>query len=168
MVPCCHGLYSEAFMVAVLDEIHLFQCLCMLQVHCIFSVNMPQYHDGVMKWKHFPRYWPFLRGIHQSPVNSPQKGRWRGALVLSFIFTWINAWVNNRETGDLRRHCAHYDAIVMILHCYVYCYYGYYYGYEKENLPVTYKSTGSRPFFLDYRVSLMTVCPGRMLHAHVA
>ena len=27
---------------------------------------------------------------------------------------WINAWVNNREAGDLRRHRAHYDVIVMV------------------------------------------------------
>ena len=26
---------------------------------------------------------------------------------------WINDWVNNREAGDLRRHRAHYDVIVM-------------------------------------------------------
>ena len=26
---------------------------------------------------------------------------------------WINNWVNNREAGDLRRHRAHYDVIVM-------------------------------------------------------
>ena len=23
-------------------------------------------HDDVIKWKHFPRYWPFVRGIHRS------------------------------------------------------------------------------------------------------
>ena len=28
------------------------------------------YHDDVIKWKHFPHYWPFVLGIHQSPVNS--------------------------------------------------------------------------------------------------
>ena len=28
-------------------------------------------HDDVIKWKHFPQYWPFARGIHRSPVNSP-------------------------------------------------------------------------------------------------
>ena len=28
-------------------------------------------HDDVIKWKHFPRNWPFVRGIHRSPVNSP-------------------------------------------------------------------------------------------------
>ena len=24
-------------------------------------------HDDVIKWKHFPRYWPLVRGIHRSP-----------------------------------------------------------------------------------------------------
>ena len=59
--------------------------------------------DDVIKWKHFPRYWPFVRGIH----------RWRGALMFSLIYAWINGWVNNREAGDLRRFPAHYDVIVM-------------------------------------------------------
>ena len=72
-----------------------------------------QYHDDVFKWKHFPRYWPFVRGIHRSPVNSPHKGQWRGTLIFSLICVWINGWVNNREAGDLRRHRAHYDVIVM-------------------------------------------------------
>ena len=31
------------------------------------------YHDDVIKWKHFPRYWPFVRGIHRSPANFPNK-----------------------------------------------------------------------------------------------
>ena len=70
-------------------------------------------HDDVIKWKHFPRNWPFVRGIHRSPVNSPHKGQWRGALMFSFICVRINDWVNNREAGDLRRYCAHYDVIVM-------------------------------------------------------
>ena len=62
----------------------------------------------------FPRYWPFVRGIHRSPVNSPHKGQWRGALKSSLICVWINGRVNNREAGDLRRNRAHYDVIVMI------------------------------------------------------
>ena len=70
-------------------------------------------HDDVIKWKHFPRYWPFVRRIHRSPVNSPHKGQWRGALMFSLICTRINDWVNNREAGDLRRHQAHCDVIVM-------------------------------------------------------
>ena len=69
-------------------------------------------HGDVIKWKHFPRYWPFVRGIHRSPVNSPHKGQWRGALMFSLICAWMNGWVNNRKAGDLRRHCAHYDVTV--------------------------------------------------------
>ena len=71
------------------------------------------YHDDVIKRKHFPRYWSFMRGIHRLPVNSPPKGQWREALMLSLICAWINAWVNNREAGDLKRHRAHYDVTVM-------------------------------------------------------
>ena len=48
-----------------------------------------------------------------SLVNSPHKGQWRGALIFSLICTWTNSWANNRDAGDLRRHRAHYDVIVM-------------------------------------------------------
>ena len=71
------------------------------------------WHDDVTKWKHFPRYWPFVRGIHRSPVNSPHKGQWRGALMFSLICVWINGWVNNGEAGYLRRYRTHYDVTVM-------------------------------------------------------
>ena len=37
-------------------------------------------HD-VIKWWHFPRYWPFVWGTHRWPVNSPHKGQWRGPLM---------------------------------------------------------------------------------------
>ena len=69
-------------------------------------------HDDVIKWKHFPRYRPFVWGIHRSPGNSSHKGQWPGALMF-FICAWINGWVNNRQAGDLRRHRAHNDVIVM-------------------------------------------------------
>ena len=69
-------------------------------------------HDDVIKWKHFARYWPFVRGIHWLSVNSPYKGQWRGALMFSLICAWINRWVINHEASDLRHHQAHYDVIV--------------------------------------------------------
>ena len=71
-------------------------------------------HDDVIKWKHFPRYWPFVRGIHRSPVKSHHKGQWRGALIFSLSCAWRNGWVNNHAAGDLRRHRAHYDVTVML------------------------------------------------------
>ena len=57
------------------------------------------HHDDVIKWKYFPRYWPFVRGIHRSPVNSPHKGQWRGALMFFLSY--------------LRRIRAHYTVTVM-------------------------------------------------------
>ena len=55
-------------------------------------------------------------GNSRSPMNSPHKGQWRGALMFSLICVLINDWVNNREAGDLRRYRAHYDVTVMVLH----------------------------------------------------
>ena len=78
------------------------------------SIHHTLGHDDVIKWKHFLRYWPFVRGIHRSPVNSTHKGQWRGALMFSLICAWINGWVNNCKAGDLRRHRAHYDVTVMV------------------------------------------------------
>ena len=51
--------------------------------------------------------------LAHSPVSSPHKGQWRGYLMFFLICVWINGWVNSREAGDLRRHRAHYDVIVM-------------------------------------------------------
>ena len=72
-------------------------------------------HDDVIKWKHFPRNWPFMREILRSPVNSPHKGQCHGALRFSLICKRINDWANNGEAGDLRRHLAHYDITAMVL-----------------------------------------------------
>ena len=85
----------------------------MQSIILIVSFFFIKYHDDVVKWKHFPRYWSFMRGIHRSPVNSPHKGQWRGALMFSLIYAWINGWVNNREVGDLSRNRAHHDVIIM-------------------------------------------------------
>ena len=91
--------------------------ICLLQLIHAFCYLVVSYsneiHDDVIKWKHFPRYWPFVRGIHRSPVNSPHKGQWRGTLMFSLICVWINDWVNNRKTGDLRRYRGHYDVTVI-------------------------------------------------------
>ena len=84
----------------------------MKPVSFCFKYSHIQKHGDVFKWKHSPRYWPFVRGIHRSPVNSPHKGQWRGALMFSLICVWINGWVNNGEAGDLTRHRTHYDVTV--------------------------------------------------------
>ena len=89
-------------------EPHIILSWCTVYTYCLG-------HDDVIKWKYFPRCWPFVRGIHRSPVNSPHKGQWRGALMFTLICDRINSWVNNREAGDLRRNRAHYDVIVIVM-----------------------------------------------------
>ena len=66
--------------------------------------------DDVIKWKHFPRYWPFVREIHWLPVNSPHKGQWRGALMFFFYLNqqlgkqWRCRWFET-PSRSLWRHC---------------------------------------------------------------
>ena len=89
-------------------------------VHKLGNIKIEEYHqrpyephDDVIKWKHFPRYWQFVWGIHRSPMNSPHKSHWSGALMFSLISAWKNGWENNGGAEYLRRHSAHYDVIIM-------------------------------------------------------
>ena len=76
-------------------------------------------HDDVINWKHSRvRCWPFVRGIHRSPVGSTHKGQWRRDLMFSLICAWTNSWTNDRDTGDLRRSRAHCDVTIMQRHGY--------------------------------------------------
>ena len=61
-----------------------------------------------------------MRGIHRSPVDSPHKGQWRGALMLSLICALTSGSANKRDAGDLRRHRAHNDFTVMFRYSYTY------------------------------------------------
>ena len=68
-------------------------------------------HDDVITWKHFLCCWPFMRGIHRSPVNFPHKDQWRGALM--FFYLRPNKWLSKQwrrlwfetPSGSLWRHC---------------------------------------------------------------
>ena len=110
-IPCSHSIYMR----------YLFIFVGFISIHGDHPVTVNEFqriisHDDVIKWKHFPRYWPSVRGIHRSPVNSSHKGQKRGALMFSLILARINGWVNNGEASDLRHHRAHYDVIVMYQH----------------------------------------------------
>ena len=105
-------------------QCHLELAAILSRPHCVNSLTLGQSsqsqwsnHEEYQKtrWRHqmetFPAFLALCAGIHWSPVNSPHKGR--GALMFIWSAPWINGWVNNREAGDLRRHRAHYDVIVM-------------------------------------------------------
>ena len=59
-----------------------YSSICPLVCACV-CVTIHSFHDDVIKWKHFPCYWPFVPG----PVNSPHKGQWCGAFMFSLICT---------------------------------------------------------------------------------
>ena len=68
-------------------------------------------HDDVIKLIHFPRYWPFVRGIHRSTANSPQRPVTRSFDV--FFDLHLNKWLGKQPWGwwfetpscPLCRHC---------------------------------------------------------------
>ena len=69
------------------------------------------YHGEVIKWKYFPRDWPFVQG------------QWCRTLMFAFICVWANGWATNRDADDLRchrapslwRHCNDGEKAVSIL-----------------------------------------------------
>ena len=117
MFPQNHDNHDETMHNKTLYNFHVIYCISFGPMNQSILSQGP-FHDDVIKWKHFPRNWPFVREIHRSPVNFPHKGQWRGALMFSLIYAWMNDWVNNREAGDLRRQHGHYDVIVMFANKY--------------------------------------------------
>ena len=70
-------------------------------------------HDDVIKWKHFPRYWPFGRGIHRSPVNSHHKGQ---AVTRSFDI-FYDLRLNKRLSKQSRRRWFEKPSRSLWRHC---------------------------------------------------
>ena len=106
---CMDGMYCRLWKC-----IHSVWCLCyqycLVLVLSVLSWNLVIFSQ-CRGWitsniptylYYFPRCWPFVRGIHWSPVDSPNKGQWRRALMFSLIYAWTNGWANNRGAGDLR------------------------------------------------------------------
>ena len=128
-------------------------------IWCVSQQKCTCDREDVIKWNHFPRYCPFVRGIHRSLVNSPHKGQWCEGLMFSLICAWINGWVNTREAGDLRHHRAHFDVTVMIL-CLLYCgYHTNFCGFVSSiRLPARWASVPWRPPAMYHLVSFMCTC----------
>ena len=78
----------------------------------LWCIASGHYHDDVIKWKHFPRYWPFVRG------NSPVTGEFPSQRPVTrcfdvFFDLRLNKWLNEQSWGwwfempsrSLWRHC---------------------------------------------------------------
>ena len=75
-------------------------------------VRLAYVHDDVIKWNIFRitgHLCEEFTGHRRFPCTKTSEAE----LWCFFICAWTYGWVNNREAGDLRRHRAHYDVIVM-------------------------------------------------------
>ena len=67
-------------------------------------------HDDVIKWNRFPRYWPFVRGIHRSPVKSHRPvtrsfGVFYDLRLNEGLSKQSGGWWFETLTSPLWRHC---------------------------------------------------------------
>ena len=89
-------------------------------LRCSFLTRNSNAMESVLQFKCWPQYRYSIWTCHDnatvitylkfcndsffamlSPVNSPNKGQWHGALMFSLIGVWINGWVNNIEADKL-------------------------------------------------------------------
>ena len=83
----------------ILDFALIYKVLC---VFCDYVRLMCCYNSGhctmmMIKWKHFPRYWPFVWGIHWS--------RWIPCTKASDAELWCFIWSMSELTSSLWRQC---------------------------------------------------------------
>ena len=81
-----------------LNSAHIYHTTFMYNRSAISDGNDTTYHDDVIKWKHFPRYFPAQRPVTRS------------------FDVFFDLRLNKRlsEAGDLRRYRIHYGVTVML------------------------------------------------------
>ena len=78
-----------------------------IDVYCFLSDPMTSSNGNIFRVT--GPLWGEFTGHREFPSQSPVTR----TFMFSLICAWINCWVNKRKAGDLRRHRAHYDVIVM-------------------------------------------------------
>ena len=108
-ISIAYGLLSVLCYTTIViwqaDLVILWLRLCVLKPYCghsfpmprhwrnvIFDIAIHQTHDDVIKWKHFPRNWPFVRGIHRS--------RWIPHTKASDAELWCFLWSASEQTVE--------------------------------------------------------------------
>ena len=90
--------FSQVFIV-------LAQLLKYLQINC-----------NILPWHWSPLcYWPFVRGIHWSSMDSPNKRLAAQALIFSLMLAWTNCWTNMPVPGYLTRYDTHVKVFANLL-----------------------------------------------------
>ena len=87
-------------------------------------------HDAIIKWKHFPHYWPFVRGIHQSLVDSAKVS---GAELCDFLWSMPEQTIEPTIEMPVI-----WDAIALIMMSLL-CLYSISYCYQWLQMPLNWK-----------------------------
>ena len=82
-------------------------------IHPKRQTHSSRFHDDVVKWKHFPRYWPFVRGI-TGLLWIPHT---KASDAELWCFLELNKRLSKQSWGLVRRYHAHYDVTVMLQCC---------------------------------------------------
>ena len=77
---------------------HDSSCIWVWAPYKTISKQKETEHEDVMKWKLVPRHWPFVRGIHQSPIT------WADVYPMLDRRNWL---ANTQMAGDRGHHDAH-------------------------------------------------------------
>ena len=67
-------------------------------------------HDDAMTWKCFLYYWPFVRGVHLSPVDSAYKGSMMQTFDISFDVI-LNKQLDSQMGGEARYYNVHVTSL---------------------------------------------------------
>ena len=59
------------FLPALCTCVYCCVCKCIVFFPVAIAIQLGL-HDDVIKWKHFPRYWPFVRGIHHTKASDTE------------------------------------------------------------------------------------------------
>ena len=102
--PNPHRTYSTGSVIRVYYTV--------LDYNGYFSITGMVCQDDVIKWEHLPHHWPFVKGTHRLPVDSPHKGQWRRTLIL-FFYLRLNKCLSKQSirrwfetpSHSLWRHC---------------------------------------------------------------
>ena len=109
--------FSTRTSVATVLSRHLCISNCLGGLCDIWNVFVTS-PEHLQWWRHkietFSALLAICAGNSPVPVEFPTQRPVTRSFVFTLICARINGWVNNHEAGDLRRHCAHYDIIVML------------------------------------------------------
>ena len=89
------------------DEAQVYLLQGIIPNMVVRSSLVPRWNE-FFSWSNgiiFPRYWPFVRGIHRSPVGDAE--------LWCFFYLRLDTRANTGDAGDFGRHRAHYDVTIM-------------------------------------------------------